>query len=233
VVRQGFALLVVAVLGFAIASNAAIGGAQRVRLNDLDPAPTPRSVVVKAKKPRITAVLPAGWSLSEGVPQTSTLVTMRIDLPGIFWDPGVSFHRALRLHDPRTHEAVPFPQDFIGWLGRHPRLRTARRMPIRVGGVPGERIDIVAMSVDPKGQGEELCGPPGSAGGPCLPLSADATADEHWGSMALDQGQRARMIYLRTPRWKLIIWEDLPKSRSLDAQWLGTFEPVLRSIRFG
>jgi WD40 repeat protein len=226
---RGILTLVVAVSAFAVVTNVSVGGAKVTAPTDLDPAPGDRTVIVKTKGPRITALLPAGWKLSQGDPKQSTLVYMSTEEP-MTLPMGVSFHRVFRVHDPRTHRSAPFPADFIGFLRRHPRLRTGPPAAVRVGGLRATQVDVTAVSFDPKGHDEGLCGRP-SLGDPCVPISTDPNV-EGWTSVAFDKGQRARFIYVRTPKWKLVIIEDLSSRRSSDRQWLRKSEPVIRSIRF-
>jgi hypothetical protein len=52
---------------------------------------------------------------------------------------------------------VDAPKDLVGWLRRHPYLRTSTPEPVEVGGVKGERLDVVVGDLPEDHVG--ACGP--------------------------------------------------------------------------
>jgi hypothetical protein len=194
---------------------------------DLDPAPEPRQIVVSDERPRITAVLPANWEFDD-VGERAVLGSMWLfNEDGLA---GVEFFRPFPVHWPRTHTRGRFPVDFIGFLRRHPRLRTGRPIAVRIGGVPATLLDVTALSNDPEGQAESLCWRPFEE--PCLPISHDPS-DENVVSVTLYRGNHYRFVYIRTRSWQRIVLVRRPGNPTMDRELRQTFSRVLNSIRFG
>jgi hypothetical protein len=55
------------------------------------------------------------------------------------------------------YEVVDAPKDLVGWLRRHPYLRTSTPEPVEVGGIKGERLDVVVGDLPEDHVG--ACGP--------------------------------------------------------------------------
>src|SRR5918997_6455701 len=56
------------------------------------------------------------------------------------------------------YEQVDAPKDLVGWLRRHPYLRTSTPEPVEVGGIKGERLDVVVVGDLPEDH-VGACGP--------------------------------------------------------------------------
>jgi hypothetical protein len=176
----------------------------------------------------MTAVIPPYWEFdgAEGATLGDTwLLLDNNDLAS------VEFYRPFPIHTSRAHNRAPFPADFIGFLRHHPRLRAARPIAVRIGGVRGTLLDVTATSNDPEGQAESLCGTP-SWNEPCLPISHDPDA-EGFVSVALWRGLRARFIYLRTRSWQLVVVVRRPRNPRMDREVRPIFNRILNSTRFG
>jgi hypothetical protein len=72
---------------------------------------------------------------------------------------GLGFVNAQEVYEP-TETGLPIvvraPEDVVGWFRRHPYLDTSEPEPITVGGIEGERFDVVVGDLPEGYQG--LCG---------------------------------------------------------------------------
>src|SRR5215207_9310687 len=68
----------------------------------------------------------------------------------------LTFANVKEVFKPGTLEVVDAPKDLVGWLQRHPYLKTSKPQPVTVGGVKGEQLDVLVedlpkdYSVDPE-----------------------------------------------------------------------------------
>ena len=70
----------------------------------------------------------------------------------------LGFFKAQGVYKPtERYEQVDAPKDLVGWLRRHPYLRTSRPEPVEVGGIKGERLDVVVGDLPEDHVG--ACGP--------------------------------------------------------------------------
>jgi hypothetical protein len=61
---------------------------------------------------------------------------------------GLRFFRAREVYKPNErYEVVEAPDDLFGWVRRHPYLRTSAPRTVTVGGVEGQRSDVVVGDV--------------------------------------------------------------------------------------
>ena len=68
------------------------------------------------------------------------------------------FFKAQEVYKPtERYEVVDAPKDLVGWLRRHPYLRTSTPEPVEVGGIKGERLDVVVGDLPEDHVG--ACGP--------------------------------------------------------------------------
>jgi hypothetical protein len=68
------------------------------------------------------------------------------------------FFKAQEVSKPtERYEVVDAPKDLVGWLRRHPYLRTSTPEPVEVGGIKGERLDVVVGDLPEDHVG--VCGP--------------------------------------------------------------------------
>ena len=68
------------------------------------------------------------------------------------------FVKAQEVYKPTEwYEVVDAPKDLVGWLRRHPYLRTSTPEPVEVGGIKGERLDVVVGDLPEDHVG--ACGP--------------------------------------------------------------------------
>ena len=68
------------------------------------------------------------------------------------------FFKAQEVYKPtERYEQVDAPKDLVGWLRRHPYLRTSPPEPLEVGGIKGERLDVVVSDLPEDHVG--ACGP--------------------------------------------------------------------------
>ena len=85
------------------------------------------------------------------------------------------------------------PEDLAGWLRKHPYLRTSPPEPATVGGVGGERLDLVVGEV-PEGHS-------GVCGRGCVDLFRTTDAE----SIGIVEGIRVRAIVLEEVRGETVI----------------------------
>jgi hypothetical protein len=59
---------------------------------------------------------------------------------------------------PGTTDVVDAPQDLVGWLQRHPYLKTSEPQPVTVGGLKGEQLEVLVdhLPKDPNGYCEPV-----------------------------------------------------------------------------
>src|SRR5918997_4050955 len=68
------------------------------------------------------------------------------------------FFKAQGVYKPtERYEVVDAPKDLVGWLRRHSYLRTSTPEPVEVGGIKGERLDVVVGDLPEDHVG--ACGP--------------------------------------------------------------------------
>src|SRR3712207_3237225 len=70
----------------------------------------------------------------------------------------LGFFKAQGVYKPtERYEQVDAPKDLVGWLRRHPHLRISTPEPVEVGGIEGERLDVVVGDLPEDHVG--ACGP--------------------------------------------------------------------------
>jgi hypothetical protein len=55
----------------------------------------------------------------------------------------LTFANVKEVYKPGTTNVVGAPKDLVGWLQRHPLLKTSKPQPVTVGGVKGEQFDVL------------------------------------------------------------------------------------------
>jgi hypothetical protein len=70
---------------------------------------------------------------------------------------GFGFFKVRDVYKP-NEGLVEAPDDLVGWLRRHPYLRTSAPQTVTVGGIEGQRIDVVVGDL-PEGHRVGACGP--------------------------------------------------------------------------
>ena len=98
---------------------------------------------------------------------------------------GLRFFKAREVFKPtERYEVVEAPDDLVGWLRRHPYLRTSAPETVTVGGIEGKRFDIAVGELPQDYSGE--CGPD------CVALFrfSDGTV------LVISKGEKAREIVL-------------------------------------
>jgi hypothetical protein len=70
---------------------------------------------------------------------------------------GMGFFKVRDVYKP-NEGLVEAPDDLVGWLRRHPYLRTSAPQTVTVGGIEGQRIDVVVGDL-PEGHRVGACGP--------------------------------------------------------------------------
>jgi hypothetical protein len=69
------------------------------------------------------------------------------------------FFKAREVYKPNElYGVVEAPDDLVGWLRRHPYLRTSAPETVTVGGIEGQRIDAAVVGDMPEGHRVGACG---------------------------------------------------------------------------
>src|SRR5215210_5869595 len=55
----------------------------------------------------------------------------------------LTFDNVTEVYKPGTTKVVEAPKDLVGWLQRHPFLKTSKPEPVTLGGVKGEQFDVL------------------------------------------------------------------------------------------
>ena len=99
------------------------------------------------------------FSFNVGEGWTNLPPEMPDDLALVWGQTGfLGFFKAQGVYKPtERYEQVDAPKDLVGWLRRHPYLRTSTPKPVEVGGIEGERLDVVVGDL-PEGH-VGACGP--------------------------------------------------------------------------
>ena len=72
---------------------------------------------------------------------------------------GLRFFKVREVFKPNErYDVVEAPDDLVDWLRRHPYLRTSAPQTVTVGGIEGQRIDVVVGDL-PEGHRVGACGP--------------------------------------------------------------------------
>ena len=97
---------------------------------------------------------------------------------------GLGFFKVRDVYKP-NEGLVEAPDDLVGWVRRHPFLRTSAPQTVTVGGIEGQRIDTVVGDL-PEGHRVGACGPD------CVDLFglSDGTA------LGVAKGEKVRGIVL-------------------------------------
>jgi hypothetical protein len=113
---------------------------------------------------------------------------------------------------------VPAPDDYHGWLRKHPDLRVGPSRPTTVAGLPGEAFDVEVRFTRPV---HRDAGCRGYVRDPCTAIApGEAYAD----------GTRIRTIFLRTSPGPLVINQIGRTAADLDALTAAA-APLLESLR--
>jgi hypothetical protein len=71
---------------------------------------------------------------------------------------GLGFFKVRDVYKP-NEGLVEAPDDLVGWLRRHPFLRTSAPQALTVGGIEGRRIDVAVVGDLPESRRFTACGP--------------------------------------------------------------------------
>jgi hypothetical protein len=72
----------------------------------------------------------------------------------------LGFFKARKVYKPyESYGVVEAPDDLVGWLRRHPYLRTSAPRTVTVGGIEGRRIDVTVVGDLPESHSFTACGP--------------------------------------------------------------------------
>src|SRR5215213_9623345 len=81
----------------------------------------------------------------------------------------LTFDNVTEVYKPGTTNVVEAPKDLVGWLQRHPFLKTSKPEPVTLGGVKGEQFEVLVDHL-PKN-------PNGYCGSDCLDIFNQSSGD--------------------------------------------------------
>ena len=100
---------------------------------------------------------------------------------------------------PGTTDVVDAPQDLIGWLQRHPYLKTSEPQPVNVGGLKGEQLEVLIdhLPKDPNGYCTEPSG--------CLDIFYQSGGDQI-GYFGKNHNMRRAIVLENVKGDTVVIW---------------------------
>jgi hypothetical protein len=108
----------------------------------------------------------------------------------------LGFFKAREVYKPyESYGTVEAPDDLVGWLRRHPYLRTSAPRTVTVGGIEGRRVDVTVVGNLPEGHRFGACGPD------CVDLFRlnDGTA------LGVAKGEKMRGMFLEDVEGETVI----------------------------
>ena len=103
-------------------------------------------------EPSVSFEVGEGWSSTEE--QFSDFIQL-----GQQGDIGtLQFANVKEVYKPGTTNVDEAPKDLVGWLQRHPYLKTSKPQPVTIGGVKGEQLEVLIdhLPKDPNGDCEPV-----------------------------------------------------------------------------
>jgi hypothetical protein len=186
IVRQALRLGLLVALVFLVLS--ACGGEKQ---QEFKPQPLPedqqelRPGVYRSEefKPSLSFRVGEGWS-NDPPEVFDALLLFRGETMGL------GFLNVQEVYEP-SRSGIPTvakaPDDMVGWLQQHPYLRTSEPQPVTVGGVKGERFEVVVDEV-PK----NYSGPCAGELGDCMDIFRSSAL----GWIAFEKANKQRLIVL-------------------------------------
>jgi hypothetical protein len=118
----------------------------------------------------------------------------------------LTFDNVTEVYKPGTTKVVEAPKDLVGWLQRHPFLKTSKPEPVTLGGVKGEQFDVLVEDL-PKGY-SGLCYTGRSDCVDIAPLSDDQAAEE---TAYFREGNKRKVFVLEDVKGDTVmIWFAAP-----------------------
>jgi hypothetical protein len=118
----------------------------------------------------------------------------------------LTFDNVTEVYKPGTTKVVEAPKDLVGWLQRHPFLKTSKPEPVTLGGVKGEQFDVLVEDL-PKGYFGQ-CYTGRSDCVDIAPLSDDQAAEE---TAYFREGNKRKVFVLEDVKGDTVmIWFAAP-----------------------
>jgi hypothetical protein len=193
--------LVVFALGACGGAGAGGGGEEQAKGRPLPKEPgtlSPGRYHSLKFKPALSFKVGKGWINSGGeLPDYIELTQL-----GGF----LTFDNVTEVYKPGTTKVVEAPKDLVGWLQRHPFLKTSKPEPVTLGGVKGEQFDVLVEDL-PKGY-SGLCYTGRSDCVDIAPLSDDQAAEE---TAYFREGNKRKVFVLEDVKGDTVmIWFAAP-----------------------
>jgi hypothetical protein len=200
--RMGLlATLVVLAMGACSGAGAGGGGEEQAKGRPLPKEPgtlSPGEYHSVEFKPSLSFKVGKGWINSGGeLPDFLELTQL-----GGF----ISFDNVKEVYKPGTTKVVEAPKDLVGWLQRHPFLKTSKPEPVPLGGVKGEQLDVLVEDLPKDYSG--LCDTGRSDCVDIAPLSDDQAQEE---TASFREGYRRKVFVLEDVKGDTVmIWFAAP-----------------------
>jgi hypothetical protein len=117
-------------------------------------------------------------------------------------------------------KTTPPPADLVGWLERHPYLKTDKPEPVKVGGIEGQQLDVAVADL-PKGYPEGLCV------SDCVQLSVFTDGDD-W---AVEEGNKNRLTILEDVKGETVVIDFSSPAAWFDESWPEA-EKVIKTVEW-
>ena len=118
----------------------------------------------------------------------------------------LTFDNVTEVYKPGTTKVVEAPKDLVGWLQRHPFLKTSKPEPVTLGGVKGEQFDVLVEDLPKDYSG--LCNTGRSDCVDIAPLSDDQAQEE---TASFREGNKRKVFVLEDVKGDTVmIWFAAP-----------------------
>ena len=118
----------------------------------------------------------------------------------------LTFDNVTEVYKPGTTKVVEAPKDLVGWLQRHPFLKTSKPEPVTLGGVKGEQLDVLVEDLPKDYSG--LCNTGRSDCVDIAPLSDDQAQEE---TASFREGNKRKVFVLEDVKGDTVmIWFAAP-----------------------
>ena|SRR5215216_3733385 len=195
------ALFVVVGLALALGACGAGGAKEQAKGRPLPKEPgtlSPGEYHSLKFKPALSFKVGKGWINSGGeLPDYIELTQL-----GGF----LTFDNVTEVYKPGTTKVVEAPKDLVGWLQRHPFLKTSKPEPVTLGGVKGEQLDVLVEDLPKDYSG--LCNTGRSDCVDIAPLSDDQAQEE---TASFREGNKRKVFVLEDVKGDTVmIWFAAP-----------------------
>jgi hypothetical protein len=224
IVRQVLRLALLAIL--VVLALSACGGNNQQQTSEPRPLPEEeqalRPGVYRSEEfePSFSFRVGEGWSNVPPELPDELLITRGHEVGGL----GFANVREVYMYKPTrtsSRTVVEAPEDMVGWFRQHPYLRTDEPEPVTVGGVEGERVDVVVGDPPKDYYGE--------CGSDCVDLFRVGAAFP----VSLWKGDKARFIVLEDVQGDTVIMGFISPSATKFDEHAPEAQKVIDTVKWG